>query len=133
MNNFQVVCLKGLFGLSDQLYIEDSPGHREFIGEVLKPLLDHYIEMHLHFEPQAGPIEGLPGLGCCVREKRCPMHSEYPDRLLSFNGTGILRTDGAAKWWLEPPLGGSTLLVPLEILPWHYGRLMAHTILDYPG
>lgn len=135
MTDFQVVCLRGLFGWSDRLYLESTPGHREFIDEALQPLLDRYIEMHLHFEPQAGPIEGLPGLGCCVRERRCPTHHAHPDLMLSFRGTGILRTDGAmaAKWWLEPPLGGPTQIIPLDVLPWHYGRLMAHTILDLSG
>jgi len=128
MGDYQVTCLRGLFKWSDQLYVEDGYGQLDSVSEALRPLLDRYISMSLHFEPPGDSAKG--SLGCCMRGDLCPTHATHPDLMLSFQGTGILRTDGGVnpKWWLDPPLGGTTMIVPTEVMPGHYGRLMAHTL-----
>ncbi len=130
MAQFQAVLVEGLFfSENGALHIKKDGGEKVALATALQPLMGQRVQFALHHLPPHGLQPGQPGAGSCQFPGGvgCPVqHDQHPDRMLAFHMEGVLHADP----WRLLKFDGSVVVVPVQGMPGHYGRVAGATILD---
>lgn len=130
MTEFNAILVEGLFyEQAGIIHIEKDTGEHVSVEDVLSDVLGQRVQFALHHLPPDGIDPDKPGAGSCKYPdgKGCPaLHDRFPDRLMSFHLEGVLR---GSPWRVEK-FDGTVVPIPFKVMPGHYGRLGAATVID---